>query len=89
MKSKNQALDTSLNELALLLRHVVASIHSQSPTTQDYYGEYMGTLTTVADKFKAPVEDQKKLYLGIAIAMQRAGASKQGIQSALRVMGVI
>jgi len=81
-------LDQSLSELALLLRPVVVAIHEQQATTKDYYGEYMSAISIVADKDKSG-SSRAKLYLGVAVAMQRAGANHQGVVSALKAMGVI
>ena len=64
---------------------IVADIERQPALTKDHYDAYMSAITRIAKRFP----DSVNTYLFIGIALQRAGASPNGVQSALRAMGHI
>lgn len=80
-------LDATLNKLANMLGPIVKHIEAKPPTTENHYGDYMSALAVIAKR----VSDKpaSNVYLGIGVALQRAGANKQGVQAALRIMGHI
>lgn len=85
------SLDQVINTLAEGLKPLVEHIESKPLTTQNHYGDYMTALSVVAEKFNAPSdkapEMQKKIFLAVGIAFQRAGANKDGVKAALKALG--
>ena len=77
-------IDTMLDKLADTLRPIVAAIEASPATTQDHYGDYMAAIDRVARKLGTPTQT---ICVAIGIALQRAGAPRSGVQSALRAMG--
>lgn len=78
-------LDDTLNQLSEIVAPIVTQIEQSTPTTANHYGDYITAITRIADML--PMNKTPSLYLGIGVAMQRAGANRNGVQSALRVMG--
>lgn len=79
-------LDETLNKLAEIAKPIVKAIEASTPTTKDHYGDYMAAISKLADMVG---ENTHNVCLGIGVALQRAGANKQGVQSALRILGHI
>jgi hypothetical protein len=79
------ATDKLLDELATKLKPTVDAVEASLPTTRHHYGDYLSVITTIAAK----QGDSKQVKLAIGIALQRAGADKQGVYHALRAMGVV
>lgn len=77
-------MDAELNRLAELFKPVVDAIEAMPETTKGHYGDYMAAIDKIAAKQpNAP----RTIYIAIGVALQRAGANKFGVQSALRAMG--
>lgn len=84
------SLDNVLNVLSDIVKDVVTQIESSTATTKDHYALYMLLIDKVASMDKgATPEMLVKVKLGIGAACVRAGANKNGVNSALRLMGVI
>jgi hypothetical protein len=85
-------LDQILNELTQVVKPVVQAIQSKEPTTQNYYREYMSAISVLL-KYITGKEDtiavRNKIILGIGVALNRAGANKAGVVSAVRAMGAL
>jgi hypothetical protein len=79
-------IDTVINELSNICKPIVEEIESQVPVTKDHYDQYMVAIEKVAE-IMSRSERNKSVYLGIGVAFQRAGANKNGVQAALRIMG--
>jgi hypothetical protein len=80
-------LDDVINQLADVVKPVVEAIEkNKHPTTMHNYDQYMSAITKIAGMLSAS-ERNSSAFLGIGVAMQRAGANKQGVQAALRAMG--
>lgn len=76
-----EKLNQLINDLASDMKDAVTKIESGFKTTQNNYGNYMQLLSTLAkDKQTAQI---------MAMAMIRAGANRQGVSSALQVMGYL
>lgn len=90
--SLTMALDTEteaqVSKLADILTPIVQAIELMSETTQHHYSDYMSAIEAVAQKL-GENPTPKAVYLGIGLAMQRAGGNKNGIMHALRAMGHI
>lgn len=86
--TSQQDLDSMLNQMAVILKPVVDHIEASTPTTKDHYGEYMSAIQVVVERL-GESERKPATYLGVAVAFQRAGANKNGLHSALRVMGYL
>lgn len=79
-------LDAELDKLAAIFKPIVSAIEAtKHPITLHNYGEYMAVISRIASRQGDPTN--KSALLGVA--MQRAGANKLGVQSALRAMGAI
>ena len=81
-------LDRELDELAEIARPIVARIEAAVPTTMNHWGDYMVAISRLAEKL--PLGEQTPaLFLAIGVAFQRAGASRHGVQWALRNLGYL
>lgn len=78
-------LDDMLDQLSEIVAPIVQHIEQSTPTTKNHYGDYITAITRVADML--PANQTPSLFLAIGVALQRAGANKAGVLSALRVMG--
>lgn len=78
-------LDDLIEQLRPAITPLVERIESSTPTTQNHYGEYMAAITRLAEM----AGGGKSVKLGVALALQRCGANKQGVISALKAMGEI
>ena len=72
------ATEALIADLAGDLKPEVERIESSIQTTQNHYGRYMSLLTGFGDT-------KQKLYL-ISLALIKAGANRQGIASALKII---
>lgn len=84
----DQSLDTIIDQLAKITKPLVERIEALPMTTKDHYGDYMLAIERVVDQL-SKAERKPSTYLGVALAFQRAGANRNGVQSALRVMGYL
>jgi len=82
----DKELDTMLNALAAICGPLVKHIEEKVPSTKDHYSDYMTAILTLANKVGQPTQSVK---LAIGVALQRAGANKAGVTSALRVLGAL
>ncbi len=91
MSTTQNELDKTIDTLADVLRPLVQHIEQKPLTTKDHYSDYMSAIAVLSERLgkSTDAEFQRKTYLGIGVALQRAGASKSGVQSALRAMGAI
>lgn len=81
-------LDNVIDQLATIAKPLVDRIEASPEITKDHYGDYMLALDRVVGML-SKAERRPSTYLGVAVAFQRAGANKAGVQSALRVMGYL
>lgn len=81
-----QDLDSVINKLAKIGKPLVEAIEAKPETTKDRYGDYMVAITKIAEQVGKPTNI---VMLGIGVALQRAGANKAGVISALRCLGAI
>lgn len=77
--------DDLLNKLTDIVRPLVAAIQSKPPITKDNYDQYMLAIDRIASQLGE--KPSTSVYLAVGVALQRAGASCAGVQSALRAMG--
>jgi hypothetical protein len=76
-----ETLNKLIDDLASDMKDAVTQIESGFKTTQNNYGRYMQLLSTLA---KNKAEGQV-----FALALIKAGANRQGVSSALQVMGYL
>jgi hypothetical protein len=69
-----------INDVAEDLRDLVTDIEAGIETTQDHYGDYLGILTTMG-------QGDAGFRKVIAVALLKAGANHDGVQSALKCSG--
>jgi hypothetical protein len=72
-------LDTLIADLAEDFRPQVLKIEASIPTTKNHYGQYMSLLSQMA-------KDDKNLAMVFSLALVKAGANREGIKSALRIL---
>lgn len=84
---KSADFDSIIDHLAEAIRPLVAIIEAAPPTTKGHYGDYMATIERVTQQLAGPVPVTTNAYLAVGIALERAGANKFGVESALRAMG--
>ena len=82
---KSADFDSIIDHLVEAIRPLVAIIEAAPPTTKGHYGDYMATIERVTRRL-APTPTTSA-YLAVGIALERAGANKFGVESALRAMG--
>jgi RNA binding exosome subunit len=70
--------DEAINKLADQLREVVVEIEAGVLTTRGHYGTYMGIISKFTD-------DKGQAHI-LGEALIKAGANKQGVTDALKVM---
>lgn len=75
----NEKLTKLIDELAGDFKPAVQKIEAKIPTTRNHYGDYMGLISSLAK-----TKQHAQLF---AMAMIKAGANRQGIGDALKVMG--
>jgi len=80
-------LDAVLDQLASICKPIVASIEARPALTMDRYDAYMSAISILASKASANPNNSVKLAVGVAL--QRAGANKRGVESALRAIGAL
>jgi hypothetical protein len=78
-KMTTKELDTLVNELAEDFRPQVTKIESGYKMTQNHYGRYMELLCQMA-------KGDKNLAMVFSLAMIKAGANREGIKSALKIL---
>ena len=76
---ENEKLKTLITELASDFKPSVKKIETSIKTTQDHYGDYMGLLSTLAK-----TKQHAQIF---ALALIEAGANRNGVSSAMRVLG--
>jgi hypothetical protein len=69
----------AIMELAKTLTPLLDEIHASSPTTQNYYEDYMNILATRQNK-----SEQRLL----AIALMYAGVNPKGLESASKILDI-
>ena len=72
-----------LNKYADLLRDEVKAIEKSRKLTQNHYGKYLSLITTLKDKMPS----SREKFWGAVLVI--AGANKQGVINALKVLGKI
>lgn len=80
-------VDRILDLLTDAVTPLVEQIEQSTPTTRGHYADYMSAIDRVAQMFRKGAD--KKVYLGVAIAMKRAGANAEGVHDALKLLGKI
>ena len=73
----NQLVDQFASDADVI--EMVQSIESSAPTTQNHYGRYLVALQQIC-------KDKITMYV-MAHAMIKVGANRDGIASALRIIG--
>lgn len=63
------------------LEPLVRAIEAKPATTQNHYGDYMSLIATLSQ------ERTMRQFLGLA--MIRMGANRQGVKSAMQILGVM
>lgn len=81
-------IDDVLDQLRNIVAPLVAEIEQSIPITQNHYDQYMVAIAQVAEKLSRS-ERNKAVYIGVGIAMQRAGGNRAGIMAALKALGKI
>ena len=76
----NDKLQTLINGLAQDVQPEVKRIEAKPATTQNHYGDYMALINVGSDR-------NSKVGKLIALALIQAGANKNGVNSALQVLG--
>ena len=80
-----EKIKSSVDEAIELLKPVVKEVESSIPTTKNHYGEYMGIISSISEKFQS-VDDSLTLRVVIGRLLIKAGANSEGVQDALRLM---
>ncbi len=75
----NEKLKKLISELAVDFKPAVEKIEASIATTKNHYGRYMALISSLAK-----TEQHAQIF---AMAMIEAGANRQGVASALQVMG--
>lgn len=84
----SQKANAVIDEMSELAAPIVQLVESGTPTTQHRYGEYMSAIQQIATLMERRGQPMKPMhYLGIGLAMIRAGGNRAGIISALTAMG--
>jgi hypothetical protein len=81
--NNSEALQRLLKELQPMideLAPVMAEVHALPETTQNHYGFYM----TILSKY----QDNRGMALVLGYALVKAGANRQGVGDALKVLGI-
>lgn len=81
-------LDKVINELAQIYRPLVESIEAKPQLTKGRYGDYMLAIERLAEML-GKGQATTSVYISIGLALQRAGANKDGVKAALRIMGYL
>ena len=77
----NEKLKVLISQLAEDFKPSVQQIEAKIATTRSHYGDYMALLSSVAKS-----KQHAQIF---SLAMIEAGANRQGVNDALRVMGYI
>ena len=77
----NEKLKVLISQLAEDFKPSVQKIEAKIATTRNHYGDYMALLSSVAKS-----KQHAQIF---SLAMIEAGANRQGVNDALRVMGYI
>lgn len=84
LKQADPKLSAVIDQLADICKPIVAHVEAMTPTTKGHYGDYMVAIERVATMSG---KAERNTCLAIGLAMIRAGANKEGVHAALRVMG--
>ena len=71
--------EAEMQEMADVINRIVAGIEGGSMLTQGHYGAYMAIISGAA-------KDDHASARNLAILLMQAGANKQGVASALRII---
>jgi hypothetical protein len=77
----NEKIKKLVSELAGDFKPSVLKIEARIATTRNHYGDYMALLSSIAK-----TENHARLF---ALAMIEAGANRQGVNDAMRVLGYV
>lgn len=72
-------LDALVNDLATDFKPQIAKIEASTQMSQNHYGRYMSLLSQMA-------KNDKHLAMVFSLAMVKAGANREGIKSALKIL---
>lgn len=79
--TREEKLKKLVSDLAGDFKPAVQKIEAKIATTRNHYGDYMGLISSLAK-----TKQHAQLF---AMAMIEAGANRQGVGDALRVMGYV
>lgn len=74
-------LDELIENMRAELEPLVQAIEAKPATTQNHYGDYMSLIATLAQ--------DRTMRTFIGLAMLRMGGNRQGIKSAMQILGVL
>lgn len=77
--------EQATQDLISVFREIVATVEAKPLTSKDHYGDYMSAITTVIKHLG--VEHTKMRCVQVGILLTQAGANRNGVRSALEVMG--
>lgn len=76
-----ETIEQLIENMRTELEPLVRAIEAKPPTTQNHYGDYMAAIATIS-------QDRSMRQL-IGLAMLRMGGNRQGIKSAMQILGVL
>lgn len=74
-------MEQLIEKLRPEIEPIVQAIEAKPLTTQNHYGDYMAAIATIS-------QDRSMRQL-IGLAMLRMGGNRQGIKSAMQILGVL
>lgn len=82
-KCFNQLIANIAETVKPLVQHIEATV----PMTQDHYDQYWSAIESVAAGVQG--HDPRTVKLTVAYAFTEAGANRNGVMAALKLMGVL
>lgn len=67
----------AIQQLSATLEPALNAIHAETPTTQNYYGDYMAILGSAKEPAKIKL---------LALAMLYSGANPDGVEAAVEIL---
>ena len=82
----NSIVQTLLKKYSVLLKPIVTDIEGKTETTRDHYGDYLAFISRATKD--ATGDAKRKCVQFWALALTLAGANRQGVMSAVNLMGI-
>lgn len=76
-----ETLEQLIDKMRPELEPIVKAIEAKPLTTQNHYGDYMAAIATISQ--------ERTMRQFIGLAMLRMGANRQGVKSAMQILGVL